>query len=220
MILLDVTRRYTRLESWFYDRFVADTVLAALSTLADEIVAAIDSGSVLEVGCGGGQFALHLAERAPALKITGIDLSPDQVMRATARARHHPQVRFQVGSALELPFSDNYFDAVISIGSIKHWRDQARGLDELIRVLRPPGLLQIAEVDRSCSLTDAQAWVSRLRVPRPLRAPALMAIRTYVLGQGLDLDDARALVAGRPLTDVRVKRVPSVPMLLVSAVKN
>jgi hypothetical protein len=47
-----------------------------------------------------------------------------------------------------------------------------------------------------------------------------MAIRTYVLGQGLDLDDARALVAGRPLTDARVERVPSVPMLLVSAVKN
>ena len=220
MVLLDVTRRYTRLESWLYDRVIAETVLATTSTLIEGILAAVPpDGSVLDVGCGGGQFVLRLATRAPNLRITGVDLSPDQVKRATARAQHHPQVRFEVGSALKLPFPDDHFDAAISIASIKHWPDQSQGVYELIRVLRPGGLLQIAEGDRSCSLADAQAAV-RLAVPRPLRTVALMALRTYVLGQGPDLDDARALVAHRRLTQARVERMPSLPMLLISGIKE
>lgn len=220
MVLLDVTRRYTRLESWLYDRVIAETVLATTSTLIEGILAAVPpDGSVLDVGCGGGQFVLRLAERARNLKITGVDLSPDQVKRATARARHHPQVRFEVGSAMKLPFPDDHFDAAISIASIKHWPDQSRGIDELIRVLRPGGLLQIAEGDRGCSLADAQAAV-RLKVRWPLRTLGLMAIRTYVLGQSPDLDDARALVARGRLTKARVERIPSVPMLLISGVKE
>jgi hypothetical protein len=47
-----------------------------------------------------------------------------------------------------------------------------------------------------------------------------MAIRTYVLGQGPDLDDARALIAHRPLTQARVERIPSVPMLIISGIKE
>jgi ubiquinone/menaquinone biosynthesis C-methylase UbiE len=220
VVLLDVTRRYTRLESWLYDRVIAETVLATTSTLIEGILAAVPpDGSVLDVGCGGGQFVLRLANHAPNLRITGVDLSPDQVKRATARAQHHPQVRFQVGSALKLPFPDDHFDAAISIASIKHWPDQSQGVYELIRVLRPGGLLQIAEGDRSCSLADAQAAV-RLAVPRPLRTVALMALRTYVLGQGPDLDDARALVAHRRLTQARVERMPSLPMLLISGIKE
>jgi hypothetical protein len=47
-----------------------------------------------------------------------------------------------------------------------------------------------------------------------------MALRTYVLGQGPDLDDARALVAHDRLTQARVERIPSVPMLLISGLKE
>lgn len=58
-----------------------------------------------------------------------------------------------------------------------------------------------------------------LRSP-PLRTVALMALRTYVLEQGSDLDDARALVARGRLTQARVERIPSVPVLRISGLKG
>ncbi|MFC6880698.1 MULTISPECIES: class I SAM-dependent methyltransferase [Actinomadura] len=220
MILTNITRRYTRIDSWFYDRFIADAVLAGTASLVEDIVAAVPAGgSVLEVGSGGGQFAVRLAEAAPALRITGVDLSREQVSRAAQRARHQPNVSFQAGSALDLSFPADRFDAAVSIGSIKHWPDQAKGVAEMLRVLRPGGLLLVVEVDRGCTLRDARSFVARFRTPRPLRAPALMGFRTYIAGQGLDLDDARKLVAPLAFTDSRVERTPADPMLLISGTK-
>lgn len=44
---------------------------------------------VLEVGSGGGQLAVAIASEREDLSITGLDLSPEQVARATRRARTH-----------------------------------------------------------------------------------------------------------------------------------
>lgn len=220
MILTNITRRYTRIDSWFYDRFIADAVLDSTASLVEDVVAAVPpGGSVLEVGSGGGQFAVRLAEAAPALRITGVDLSREQVKRAAQRARHQPNVSFRPGSALDLSFPADHFDAAVSIGSIKHWPDQAKGVAEMLRVLRPGGLLLIVEVDRGCTFADARSFVARLRTPRPLRTPALMGFRTFIAGQGLDLDDGRKLVAPLPFTDPRVERRPADPMLVISGTK-
>lgn len=226
MNLPDVTHRYTRLESWFYDRFIAGAVLEMTPPLINELVAEVPAdGSILEVGSGGGQLALSLADRAAGIRVTGVDLSNEQVVRATRRVQARPQdvrdrVRFQQGSALDLKFPDEHFDVVLSIGSIKHWPDQAKGMAEMVRVLRPGGFLMVAEVDRGCSLQDAQAFVARVTVPRPLHGSFLLRFRTFVAGQSLDLEDARALVADRPLTGTRVERVPGDPMLLIAGFKE
>lgn len=226
MVLLDISRRYTRLESWFYDRFIADAVAETTRGLIDEVVAEVPSdGLILEVGSGGGQLALGLAERGIGLRVIGVDLSGEQVARAGRRVSERSpavadRVRFQLGSALDLGFPDEHFDAVLSVGSIKHWADQAKGMAELVRVLRPGGLLLVVEVDRGCSLPDARAFVARLNAPWPLGAAALLGFRTYVAGQGLDLDDGRALVADRPLTRTRVERIPGDPTLLICGRKE
>jgi hypothetical protein len=48
-------------------------------------------------------------------------------------------------------------------------------------------------------------------MPSPLRPLALLLFRTFVAGQGLDLDDGRRLLATLPLRDVEVERVPGSP---------
>ncbi|MQY09213.1 class I SAM-dependent methyltransferase [Actinomadura macrotermitis] len=224
MILKDVTARYTPSEAWFYDRFIAGAVLATVSGLIDRLVAGVPAdGSVLEVGSGGGRFALRLAERGAGLHVTGVDLSAGQVARAARRARAGTvagRVGFQVGSALETAFPDEHFHAVVSIGSIKHWPDRDKGMAEMARVLRPGGLLLVAEVDRGCALADARAFVARLGLPRPLAEPALWGFRTYIAGQGLDLDEGRALVAGLPLVRAGAERLPGTPLLTISGVRR
>jgi ubiquinone/menaquinone biosynthesis C-methylase UbiE len=176
---------------------------------------------VLEVGCGGGHLAIDGARRRPDLRITGLDLSAEQVARARRRGRDvAARVGFLEGSALDLPFGDGEFQAAWSVASIKHWPDQRRGLTEMVRVLRPGGALAVVEADRGCRLEDARAFVAHWRVPAPLRPLALMMFRTFVAGQGLDLDDARGHLAALPLDDVRAERMPGAPGLLLAGRKR
>ncbi|MFF0456595.1 class I SAM-dependent methyltransferase [Nocardia africana] len=216
-LLGDITTRYGGFEAWFYDRTVAGAVLHSQAGLVDTLLADVAiGGSVLDVGCGGGHLALALARRCADVRVVGVDLSPDQVERARHRAGAlGERVRFRVGSATRLEFPDDRFAAVVSVGSIKHWPDRRAGLAEMMRVLRPGGRLTVLEIDRGCSFEAARRFVTRMNAPAFARPPLLWHFRTYVAGQGLDIDEARDLAADLPLTDVAVTRLPDDPTLLL-----
>jgi len=114
------------------------------------------SGQVLDVGCGPGRLAMHIARQAPGLTVTGIDISPDMIELARRRAEAwnlSNRVRFQVADVGALPFPDSHFDLVVSTFSLHHWRDHARGLAEVCRVLKPAG--------KAC-IYDLADWILRL----------------------------------------------------------
>ncbi len=214
-LVSDITARYSWFESWLYDRYIAPAVEDLARTMIDRLVADDGSRALLDVGCGGGQNAALLADLRPDVRITGLDLSPEQVARAARRgARFGDRLRFVAGSALAMPFDGEAFDAVYSVASIKHWPDPRRGLEECIRVLRPGGLLVVVEADRGCRLDDARRFVDRWRLPSPVRRIALPMFRTWIAGQAFDLEDTRALFAGLPLEGVSVRRIPEVPGLI------
>jgi len=69
---------------------------------------------LLDVGCGSGQLAL-LAVR-DGVKVTGVDIAPNLVQRAQARAKAEGlNARFMEGDAEALPFDDASFDVVTSL---------------------------------------------------------------------------------------------------------
>jgi ubiquinone/menaquinone biosynthesis C-methylase UbiE len=218
-----ITAPYTALESWIYDRVVAEAVAEMRGVLWEELTEGLPQDErILDVGCGGGQIAIDIAKQRPFAEVTGLDLSHDQIRRAQARAREAQvtgRLRFVQGTVLDLPFPDESFDVVFSIASIKHWPDQARGLAECVRVLAPEGRLVVVEADRGCRHEDAAEFVSRFRLPRIFRPMALGAFRTWVAGRSLDLDEARALVQALPLTEHRVERIEGTPGLLLHGVK-
>ncbi|MEU6832501.1 class I SAM-dependent methyltransferase [Nocardia beijingensis] len=220
-VLLDKTKRYNPIDSWFYDNFISDAVREMTPTLFDDIVAQLDHGAqVLDVGCGGGQLAVGLATTGTTLRLTGIDLSPQQVRRARKRgAPLGSRIQFREGSAMDLPFPDGAYDAVISSGSIKHWPNQRKGLAEMIRVLRPGGLLLVIEADRGCTFEDARAFVDRWKLPQPMARACLPFFRTYIAGYGIDLEDGRELVADLPVTDATVRRIAGEPGIQITARK-
>jgi SAM-dependent methyltransferase len=217
-VLTQTTLPYRASETWIFDTVIAPAIGDLRRALLDRYLGELPPGArILEVGSGGGQLAVEVAEERPDVSILGVDLSPAQVARASRRARRlGDRVRFVEGNAVELDVSSGY-DAVISVGSIKHWPDPRRGLAGCARALRPGGRLLIAEVDRGCLLDDARRFVGRWRMPSPLRPLGLVLFRTFVAGQGLDLDDVRGLVAGLPLDDVRIERIPGTPGLLLAA---
>ncbi|MGB8221051.1 MAG: class I SAM-dependent methyltransferase [Polyangiales bacterium] len=217
-LLHDFTARYSSSEAWLYDHFIAPAVMDLGETVVDEYLGLLPHGAeVLEVGCGGGQFARSQLDKREDLRWTGLDVSAEQIARARRRNARHAGATFIVGDALKLPFPDARFDALTSIASIKHWPDPAKGLSECVRVLRPGGELMVVEADRGCRLEDAWSFVARWRLPALARPINLLLFRTLVAGRSLDLDDARALLSDLPLSTWDVTRLRGTPAILLRA---
>ena len=119
---------------------------------------------VLDVGCGIGGSARILA-RDYGLNVLGISISPAQVERATQLTPSGLTCRFQVMDALDLQLPDQSFDAVWSVEAGPHMPDKQRYADELLRVLRPGGLLAVADWNRrdpsDGGMTRTERWVMR-----------------------------------------------------------
>ncbi len=215
-LLDDMTTPYSSAESFVYDRWIAPGTTALAVDMFDELAEVPDGAKILDVGCGGGQIAIEIARRLPDVEICGLDLSPEQVGRARQRAAGlGERVSFVVGSALGLEFDDESFDAVMSSASIKHWPDMAAGLAECVRVLKPGGLLFVAEVDRGCRFDDAMKFLARTRVPNPMLPLAMMGFRTYVAGRSIDAEDAQELTHGLEMSEVEVIRPDGLPIVLI-----
>jgi MPBQ/MSBQ methyltransferase len=100
--------------------------------------------TVLDVGCGIGGSSRILA-RDYGFTVTGITISPQQVKRAQALTPQELDVTFQVDDAMALSFPDASFDVVWSIEAGPHMPDKAIFAKELMRVLKPGGVLVVAD---------------------------------------------------------------------------
>jgi SAM-dependent methyltransferase len=105
-----------------------DVALAAVSEA--------QPGRVLEVGCGMGQLAEHIAESLPAARVVATDLSPRMVELAQARG-----LDARVADVQELPFADGEFDCAVAGWMLYHVPDLDGALSELRRVLEDGGRL-------------------------------------------------------------------------------
>ncbi|MBF0180597.1 MAG: class I SAM-dependent methyltransferase [Magnetococcales bacterium] len=92
--------------------------------------------SVLDVGCGTGFFSRHWANSG--LKVVGVDIDRERVDYA---ARQCPKVRYLVGDAKALPFSDKTFDHAVAVTSLCFVTPPAHALEEMLRVARRTVLL-------------------------------------------------------------------------------
>jgi ubiquinone/menaquinone biosynthesis C-methylase UbiE len=180
------------------------------------------NAQILDVGTGPGHLALRVAELHPSSTVTGVDFSPMQV-RAAGRLQRRRRIgncRFTRADAMKLPFEDARFDAVLSVGSIKHWPDAGRGVREMGRVLRPGGRMILSETDREASEGDLNRFMDRFRAWY-LWYPLLMwGTRRIVFGQSYAEDQLVAFARAAGFGDIRTERIAGCPYVIVKAKKG
>ena len=104
---------------------------------------------VVDVGCGAGIDSLIAARMVgPTGEVIGVDMTPAMLDRArrSALAGGFTNVRFVQGFAETLPVPDGWADVVISNGVLNLFPDKLAGLQEMARVLKPGGRIQIGDI--------------------------------------------------------------------------
>lgn len=100
---------------------------------------------VLDVGCGAGFWSLYMAKRGA--QVWGIDISPGSIEVAkknSVQAGLADRIEFSVNSALNLKFTDDFFDLVQGYDIIHHLDSALLG-KEVARVLAPSGRIVFSE---------------------------------------------------------------------------
>lgn len=176
-------------------------------------VAAASPARVLDVCTGTGDVALGF-DRGPS--VVGCDFCLPMLARAGGKVRRlGADLAFVAGDALALPFADASFDAVTVAFGVRNFEHLERGLDELVRVLAPGGVLLVLEFSRphGPAAPLLRAWartvpplVGRLvsgdreaysYLPESVdRFPAGAALCARLEAAGLDAVRARSLTAG------------------------
>lgn len=96
---------------------------------------------VLDLGCGTGRFAIPMRQQVGA-RVYALDRSPEMIRQALGKDGSS-DVWWAVGDAYALPYADDAFACVFMILVVHHLEDRPRALAEVLRVLRPGGLLVI-----------------------------------------------------------------------------
>lgn len=99
--------------------------------------------TLLDIGCGSGQTAIPAAKAGA--HVTGIDIAENLIQHARKRAKDvQLEIRFDVGDAEDLPYSNNSFDVVISLIGAMFAPRPERVVSEVSRVLKTGGKLYMA----------------------------------------------------------------------------
>lgn len=116
----------------------------------------------LEVGCGRGSLSAYFADAG--WDCTLLDLSPKVINLARdAFSSQGLSAQFKVGDCTNLPYEDNSFDLIFSIGLLEHFEDIEQVLAEQLRVIKPGGLFFGYVVPESNSIIQAEyKWINEI----------------------------------------------------------
>ena len=205
-------------EAGFFDRWSATYDVRGFQVLTyrpvhDAMLARLGDtapSTVVDLGCGTGQFTRRLSDRFPDAAVIGVDFSRGMLLEAAERLGRHTTGRRVLiqADAEQLPLQRSSVDVVVCSESFHWYHDQAATLAGLADVLRPGGRLLIASIAMVSGLgDDVVRRVTSMR-GRAIRAVPPHRLRTLLDHAGFEVTHQRrirrlALIGWPVLTEAR-----------------
>ncbi len=183
-----IEARYDGLAEWF-DREFATGPRAARPLEATLRLIGAGRGRLIDVGCGTGAFSAAIAERG--WKVTGVDVSEDQLRLARGRG-----VEVVRADASALPFDDATFAGAVSTWTHTDVDDFGAVLGEVARVLRP-GAPFVYVGAHPCFVGPHSRFVGGMGLPE--LHPGYRETGWYDEGPGVTVEGIRAKVGATHL---------------------
>ncbi|MBC5836850.1 bifunctional demethylmenaquinone methyltransferase/2-methoxy-6-polyprenyl-1,4-benzoquinol methylase UbiE [Flavobacterium muglaense] len=102
---------------------------------------------ILDIATGTGDLAILMAQ-TKANKIIGLDISAGMLevgVKKIADKKLSNRIEMVLGDSENMPFDDNYFDAITVAFGVRNFETLEKGLSEILRVLKPNGVFVILE---------------------------------------------------------------------------
>ena len=122
-------------QGYFFDRVQRRVLKLAKDQSSPEVI--------MDVGCGTGRLLRKAKQQWPNARLVGVDAAEKMIQQAT---QLFPEAEFHVAMAEALPLPDASVDLAFSTLSFHHWANQAKGISEIARVLRPQGRFLLADI--------------------------------------------------------------------------
>ncbi len=112
----------------------------------------MDSGArkVLDVATGTGDLAILFGKEATD-EVVGLDISPGMLDIGKQKVSERgldSKVKMIIGDSEQMEFEDGHFDAATVAFGVRNFEDLEKGLKEILRVLRPGGMLVVLETSQ------------------------------------------------------------------------
>ena len=133
--------------------------------------AALPTKQILDVATGTGDFALLAAEKLHPEHVTGIDISEKMMAIGREKIAKHDCGRIitlKYEDCSSMSFKDNEFDAIISSFGLRNFQDLDKCLSEMLRVLKPDGILVAIDLCTPTTFPMKQLFWCYKRVVIPL----------------------------------------------------
>ena len=130
------------------------------------IVTYLERCPLVDVGIGTGIGLASIIEFTP---IVGVDWAIEMLRIALKQVRKinewNQSISLVCASAEALPFRNNVFPTVVSITVIQNLNNIQRGIQELIRILQPRGILAITTLEKCLPIQELETKFYRLSTP-------------------------------------------------------
>ena len=123
-----------------YEKYLGPLIFSEYAEDLAKRVSVPSGGVLLETAAGTGMATRQLRDAIEQeVRIVVTDLNEDMLDVNRGKFEDHENIEFQTANALELPFEDSSFDAVVCQFSVMFFPDKLAALKEAARILKPGG---------------------------------------------------------------------------------
>jgi demethylmenaquinone methyltransferase / 2-methoxy-6-polyprenyl-1,4-benzoquinol methylase len=186
----------------FLNRFLSGGIDLYWRRRAIRELATIKGASILDVATGTGDMAIMMTRFLSGSRITGIDISNGMLevgRQKIARLKLEERIDLTEGDSEAIHFPDAHFDAVTVAFGVRNFEDLEKGLQEMLRVLKPGGRLVVLEFSHPRTPVIRQLYDLYLRLIAPGVGRMISSSREAY--QYLN-DSVRAFPEGKAFVDI------------------